>query len=479
MITLDALAKDRVEAEWNSLMLSMEEWDNYPGELKPQHIPDLVTEARSFAYLFKNYFEDTLPNANLQEDGTDQWTVLHQAREVLLAEWDTIRQMLEQRVDKRYQSKLVELDQLTKESLEGVLPEQAQNALTYLHKTYNVTRFAFSKTPIVGAPFSALHLPESWLSIPHEAGHFIFWNMTTTMGDFARFYAELEKSVIDALATTLGKRQGEGHFRRTGEIYRTWLLWLNEIFADIYGTLVAGPASGWSMQIMLRSQLNRRDLYHVHDDPDHPDPYIRPFIHIATLRYMAELTPDKTFQGELLQEANALEDGWRRGWNGEDPANSLFTPDNWGSMDELLKEDLPAVVRAIMQVDLGNGMTLAQSFMKDIFYTAERHQEVMGIVETLNSNEGTVDVQSKLTVCVAAQLAIVRGADPVAVRQKLNFGTQPQIFKIDDSRLNQFEVFQENVIGQAQSAQAWRRVLKSTASEVVYNGWHHGHAHSH
>ena len=77
------------------------------------------------------------------------------------------------------------------------------------------------------------------------------------------------------------------------------LRWLNEIFADIYGTLIAGPAIGWSMQRLLRSRLNRRDLFHIHEDPDHPDPYIRPFVHSVTLRRMAELTKAGEFAEQL------------------------------------------------------------------------------------------------------------------------------------------------------------------------------------
>ena len=345
--SLPPLAQEMVDAEWNSLLLSMDYWDDLVQRQEMSaHIQALVRDTRYFTDRYLSFFED-VPTKDLSQDATDPWTVLNQARESLLTEWDTIRQALEQRINDRYMPTLAALDQLAKESLQALFPSQAENVVTYLHKTCDITRFAFSRMPIIGAPFSALHLPESWLSIPHEAGHYIFWNSTSTMGEFANFYAALEEAVIKALSETLGRRTEAGHFRRTGEIYRSWSTWLNEIFADIYGTLIAGPAIGWSMQRLLRSRLNRRDLFHIHEDPDHPDPYIRPFVHSVTLRRMAELTKAGEFAEQFRAAAGKLDASWRKSWPESDPAAQLYTPDGWGSMDELLSEDLPAVISSV------------------------------------------------------------------------------------------------------------------------------------
>lgn len=479
---LPLLAREMVNAEWNSLLLSMDYWDDLVQRQElPVHIRALVRDARDFTHRYLRFF-DAVPSRQLQQDSTDEWTVLHQARGLLLTEWDTIRLALEQRTNDHYIPTLVVLDQLATESLRALFPAQAEKAVTYLHKTYDITRFAFSQVPIIGAPFSALHLPESWLSIPHEAGHYIFWNGTATMGEFASFYAALEEAVINALSETLGKRTGTGHFRRTGEIYRTWFVWLNEIFADIYGTLVAGPAIGWSMQRLLRSRLNRRDLFHIHDDPDHPDPYIRPFIHSITLRRMAELTEAGEFAEQLRAAADELDASWRESWPEGDPAVDLSTPDNWGSMDELLREDMPAVIGALMEVRLGNlDCTLAECFRQNRFYTHEDHRRIMEAADLLIKQVPAPDVASKLQVSAIAQLAIVHGADPAFVRHSFGFETQAQPPASDPDRSQPFDVFVRNVTGQKGKPgqqRAWRRVLKATASEVAYNNWHH-HTHQH
>jgi len=234
------------------------------------------------------------------------------------------------------------------------------------------------------------------------------------------------------------------------------------------------------MQSLLRSCLNRRDLYHIHGDPDHPDPYVRPFIHISTLRNMAKLSPISEFAEQLWIAADDLASSWRESW-ADDPVATLFTPDNWGSMTELLDYDLPAVVSALMEVKLANlDGSLADYFVNGGFYTPERHERIMAAVTQLVKGEEVERIESKLEMSVIVQLAIVYGAEPDLVRSNFGFDLKLQQPEPDDKREEMFREFLNNATGYTERTDqqlAWRKVLSATASEVVRHT--HTHVHKH
>lgn len=78
--------------------------------------------------------------------------------------------------------------------------------------------------PLIGIPwFQVQHLPDA-LSIGHEVGHIVLSDLRLT----ARLKALLKA----------GMESGQVPVERRD----AWGAWLNEIFADLYGTLAAGPA---------------------------------------------------------------------------------------------------------------------------------------------------------------------------------------------------------------------------------------------
>ena len=60
------------------------------------------------------------------------------------------------------------------------------------------------------------------------------------------------------------------------------------MFADVYGCLIAGPLSAFSMQAFLESGDRQRAW---NEDNEHPTPRLRPYILSETLRVLAELDP--------------------------------------------------------------------------------------------------------------------------------------------------------------------------------------------
>jgi hypothetical protein len=489
IVTSETFAKATVDAEWQSLLSSMYYW--FLRCQKPDHkLPALLVALVNDAYRFANYYRDffdSVPDDVYKEHQVTRWVALHQARERLASEWDTIRTALEQRVSERYGGYLEALDLLAAESIAPVATEViARQATTYLHKVYDITRFAFSQAPLIGAPLSALHLPETWLALPHEAGHFLFWNVADTTVGFSELHTDFEGAIIKQLATSLAKpgRRQRGFFRRTGHIYMTWLRWLNELFADIYGTLVAGPAIGWSMQALVLTQHGAHDL--DHDDGEHPVPYLRPFIHIATLRRMAELS-DAMFAAELSAAADELRENWAICWP-DDIASSLQSPDGWGKMSDLIEEDLPPIVEALLDVSLGindgAGVSLAERYRNGKFYTHARHQVIIAAVQALKDKQpvqaGTLE--SMLNRSAIAQLAIAAGVSTTTIQSVCGFtGQVYQPATVAGAIDRRFADYMAGLTGTDRDEamrRAWRRVVDSNLSEAHAGEWHH-HPHIH
>lgn len=479
------LAKREVNASWNSAVRTMDFWaaKRYDPDI-PEGLLTLVEEARYFIHKYRGFFSEV----DLKQEDLDEYNqtiLLNRALDVALQEWDTIRHALEQRENSRYQNTLTELDALAIECLSPLFGvDKIRNGIhTYIHKIFDIKRFAFSRTPLIGAPYEALHAPESWLAIPHETGHYIFWNGTSTFENFNTFYIDLQNRLLRAIENALRKRITAGYFRRRGEIFHIWLNWLNEIFADIFGTLVAGPAFAWSIQSRIRARINVRDLYHSHEEPSHPDPFLRPFFHINTLHQMARVSAGE-FADQLEEEANNLDKSWKDSWREVDSEilKKLPTPDSIGTISDILEHEVPDAVINILNAPLGenlNNSSLLGFYKSGVLYNPDTHNRMNQIAEQLASGE-RVSVSSPLEKSAAAQMAIVKGVEPTQVHRALGF-EGPEETPEENNELNaQFNEFIRNVTGHDDlklQRDNWRRVLNYSLDEVNFH-WHtHNHYH--
>jgi hypothetical protein len=239
------------------------------------------------------------------------------------------------------------------------------------------------------------------------------------------------------------------------------------------------------MQTNLRAHLGIRDLYHSHEQIDHPDPFIRPYFHIATLREMAKESEPR-FAEQLNTQARLLELSWKNSWvtTGEEKDHAfdellakLPTPDSVGSMKDVLTNEVPKVVSVILDADLGKNLAkkLRQYFKDNELYTFNSHSEALRIVRDIQ--EGTpVSVSSPLLKCMAAQLAIVAGVEPAKVHLALGFEDEEAVPPANPELDARFDEFIRNVTGG--NREAWRRVLQYSLAEQYFNADHH-HKHKH
>lgn len=145
--------------------------------------------------------------------------------------------------------------------------------VTYFQKSTVVRIIPYAPTAFIGLPVSSVTSSRDLLAIPHEVGHYVYRHGRMCGGKYrgSRFNA--------ALADQFAHQP-------------LWLQnWLEEIFADIYSALIAGPVVALSFQEIVTDSPLADFLV---DDGEHPIPALRPSIHTDTLdlmRYFAQAVP--------------------------------------------------------------------------------------------------------------------------------------------------------------------------------------------
>ncbi|MCX6050529.1 MAG: hypothetical protein NT075_36010 [Chloroflexi bacterium] len=144
----------------------------------------------------------------------------------------------------------------------NLLPDMT--VVTYFQKSVTVRILPYAPVALIGIPFSTIDSPRDLLAIPHEVGHYVYRHgiFQQCQHTGSRFEAVLSNELA-------GRPQ--------------WLLnWLEEIFADVYGCLVAGPLIALSFQD-LQAALPLSEF--IGEDGEHPTPALRPNIYHRVLEH--------------------------------------------------------------------------------------------------------------------------------------------------------------------------------------------------
>lgn len=172
----------------------------------------------------------------------------------------------------------------------GYLPEDTV-VVTYLDKGVRARLMPYYNALLISVAYATIfsddHPSRDFLAIPHEVGHHLFWNGRQPHSDVKLRDAMLQKAADAGI--------DEGDWR---------LNWLEEMFADAYALLLAGPVIILNFQDMLDDDMSS----HFREDTDkHPIPEIRPFILTEILRRIQ----DSSGQIVYAHECDKLDANWR------------------------------------------------------------------------------------------------------------------------------------------------------------------------
>jgi hypothetical protein len=174
-------------------------------------------------------------------------------------------------------------DQLAHAALKPVLNtwlkrpanSEPQTVLTYFHRSAAVSVIPYAPVALVAIPYTCMVAPQDFLAIPHEIGHYVFWH---------------------------GQQASEGSLRQLMraqaiQLRPAWIArWVEEIFADVYGALLAGESIAHTSQDVQSAYAG---VKFVQDDGRFPVPAIRPYIYTKTLELLGQ-----------FDQAEALEHRW-------------------------------------------------------------------------------------------------------------------------------------------------------------------------
>ncbi len=338
---------------WRSL-LDKEDW---PGLSK------LLEEFSAFAKDYTSLLEKT------PESISRPPFVLNMGVARLLQEWSVLSRACEQRLGLAedandtagFQWNLREAGELAKNYCDHWHPQRPIEApyqelrepVVYFEKLYRISRAAYApETPVVSIPLTDYNDSTCWQALAHELGHHIYWN-----GVDLRTSEMVHKRLHDAMAEALSAPLLESSSKaldqarlwgRYADRMRLWGHWLEEVFADVCGTLLAGPYYAASAQDLMADRINKtEDL--TKGDYQHPSAYLRPLISLQVLREIAKHSnasfPHKTGPTREKEGIKRLENRWEYFCQ---KAGELPYAETGLTMEDLATDDIEAVVRVIL-----------------------------------------------------------------------------------------------------------------------------------
>lgn len=157
--------------------------------------------------------------------------------------------------------------------------------LTYFAKSANIRVIPYAPVALVGIPITCVPKtddagnvqccsPQDYLAIPHEVGHFVYGHSPI-----------VRKRILWGL-------WGTAIFSNVRLF--AYFTWLEEIFADLYGCLIAGA---WAALDCQHLQLKASKSQFVQNDLEHPIPAVRPYVYTWVLRKLM----DQDWNAEALE----------------------------------------------------------------------------------------------------------------------------------------------------------------------------------
>ncbi|MGB3218595.1 MAG: hypothetical protein WBD79_14450, partial [Anaerolineae bacterium] len=171
-------------------------------------------------------------------------------------------------LDKATDNAQVYLDRL------GPLHLGLPGVLIYFNKVASIKYYPYTNIAFVGTPYTQV-IFDDWMAIPHEIGHYFYWNVDSTLAEVRKRQEKLKIGAAAALGGVLKLQQMTPDERLAAQAMV--LSWLEEIVCDVVGTRLGEVGFKESLQSIIRNSASTADDL-VDDDGHHPPLCLRIFI---------------------------------------------------------------------------------------------------------------------------------------------------------------------------------------------------------
>lgn len=246
-------------------------WQDIYGEDMPSTADGLcgraIADFRDFGKKYQGYFEQVIRTEDFKPEKTTPDRLRARYFQTFNDYWMPLGQVAAQRQIRPYRDFLdrgTEEAEIYLDDLNAKLGgERLPGVLVYFNKVTSIRYFPYSDIAFVGTPYTQIASAD-WMAIPHELGHYLYWNLRGTLEQTRKKHQQIKKSAAARL-----KEVPELQNLLTVEAAEAMLLsWLEEIFCDVVGTRLGGSDFIVSLQSLIKScagcsdDLLTNDGYH-------------------------------------------------------------------------------------------------------------------------------------------------------------------------------------------------------------------------
>ncbi len=385
--SIEAIAEDRLLTRFQAMLTDM---NALAGVAQSSLLGNTISELSKFAQAYYDFVDRCIL---LQRD-KEFLHKRHSILEKIQREWMGLRPLVFQRFQLQdpFSDYIQVADAIATDCvvLSGI-PEQP--CLTYFQKVFSIARFAYStRVPSVAIPLDVWTDPWHWMGLGHEIGHYIFWNHP---GHPSGLKSVITKELYARFLAYLGNEEWECANR----LLPLWYEWVEEIFADILGALILGPAYIRSLIAWMCPRLTADSVRK--NDHDHPIALLRPLIQVTTLNKL---------EGDVF-DANSIISDWEEYWKAQTQSgvsngdlrtsSSLFDlliegvpKENLFALIDIVATTVVDITRSLPESPRGEHTQLG-------FYTAALHRDVMAKATQLSRGETPSPIRPALRLSVA------------------------------------------------------------------------------
>lgn len=261
-----------------------------------------IQEFRKFSNEYLNFFLGLLP-IDIQ-DTPEKSRLWLRALQAFDEYWTPLGEAAAQHLIGPYRTHLDKGTAIAHDYLKK-LDVNLPGVVLYFNKVNAIRFVPYTDVAFVAVPYTHIARKDAdWLAIPHEIGHYLYWNLADRLIDVRTRHQEIREIVGNQLRAT--QKIAERPPQEQDAIVNMALNWIEECFADVVGVKLADVSFIDSFKTLL-SEVSDSATNLTEDDGSHPPLCLRPFMREHVLQKLGVPTTGTDWR-KFLQDTFGISD---------------------------------------------------------------------------------------------------------------------------------------------------------------------------